>query len=112
MSIGDRGPQKSTYRHFNQPWLENKLQKIVPKPGYEESLDRIRNFIQPIQRTARYPNPKTTHHKTEKKRHFSCTQKRQATARHLARIEGQCVAMAEVILPAKLLLRNVYRLIA
>ena len=112
MSIGDRGPQKSAYRHFNQPWLENKLQKILPKPGNEQSLDRIRNFIQPIQRTARDPNPKTTHYKTEKKVISWVLKKRQATARHLARIAGQCVAMAEVILPAKLLLPNVYRLIA
>ena len=34
------------------------------------------------------------------------------TARALARIAGQCIAMAQVIFPAKLLLRNVYRLIA
>ena len=34
-----------------------------------------------------------------------------ASARILARIAGQCVAMSEVVLPAKLLLRNVYRLI-
>ena len=33
-------------------------------------------------------------------------------ARALARIAGQCVAMAQVILPAKLLLRNVYRILA
>ena len=35
----------------------------------------------------------------------------QATARMIARIAGQCVAMAEVILPAKLLLRDVYRVL-
>lgn len=35
-----------------------------------------------------------------------------STARFLARVAGQCVAMAEAIIPAKLLLRNVYRLLA
>ena len=34
------------------------------------------------------------------------------TARALARIAGKCVAMTKVILPAKLLLRNIYRLLA
>ena len=33
-------------------------------------------------------------------------------AKALARIAGQCVSMAEVIMPAKLLLRNVYRVLA
>ena len=32
------------------------------------------------------------------------------TARGLARIAGQCVSMSKCVLPAKLLLRNVYRL--
>ena len=34
-----------------------------------------------------------------------------ATARALARIAGQCVSMCKVILPSKLLLRNLYRLL-
>ena len=38
--------------------------------------------------------------------------RRDIQARALARIAGQCVAMAQVILPAKLLLRNVYRVLA
>ena len=33
------------------------------------------------------------------------------TARGLARIAGQCVSMSKCVLPAKLLLRNVYRLL-
>jgi hypothetical protein len=33
------------------------------------------------------------------------------TARCLARIAGQCVSMAKAVLPAKLLLRNIYRLL-
>jgi hypothetical protein len=35
-----------------------------------------------------------------------------ASARCLARIAGQCVSMAKAVLPAKLLLRNLYRLIS
>ena len=34
------------------------------------------------------------------------------TARNLARLIGQCVAMAKAIMPAKLLLRNAYRLLS
>ncbi len=34
------------------------------------------------------------------------------TARALARIAGQCVSMSKCVLPAKLLLRNTYRLLA
>ena len=33
------------------------------------------------------------------------------TARGLARIAGQCVSMSKCVLPTKLLLRNVYRLL-
>ena len=33
------------------------------------------------------------------------------TARALARVAGQCIAMAKVVLPGKLLLRNLYRLL-
>jgi len=33
------------------------------------------------------------------------------TARALARIAGQCISMAKAVLPAKLLLRNIYRLL-
>ena len=36
----------------------------------------------------------------------------QATARILARVAGQCVSMTKAILPGKLLLRNLYRLLA
>lgn len=36
----------------------------------------------------------------------------QVKARMLARIAGQCVSMAKAVLPAKLLLRNTYRLLA
>lgn len=39
-------------------------------------------------------------------------QKTHATARLLARIAGQCIAMTKAIIPGKLLLRNLYRLIA
>lgn len=35
-----------------------------------------------------------------------------ATARQLARIAGQCISMAKAVIPAKLLLRNVYRLLS
>ena len=38
--------------------------------------------------------------------------KGQATARSLARIAGQCISMAKCVLPAKLLLRNLYRLLS
>ena len=34
------------------------------------------------------------------------------TARHLARLIGQCIAMTKAIIPAKLLLRNSYRVLA
>ena len=37
--------------------------------------------------------------------------KGQITARALARIAGQCISMAKAVLPAKLLLRNIYRLL-
>ncbi len=37
--------------------------------------------------------------------------KDQVSARGLARVAGQCVAMATAIIPAKLLLRNIYRLL-
>ena len=37
--------------------------------------------------------------------------KQSVTARGLARIAGQCVSMSKCVLPAKLLLRNVYRLL-
>ena len=38
-------------------------------------------------------------------------QKTHVTARLLARIAGQCIAMTKVIVPGKLLLRNLYRLL-
>ena len=39
-------------------------------------------------------------------------QNNSCTKRHLARVAGQCVSMSKAILPAKLLLRNTYRLIS
>jgi ribonuclease HI len=39
-------------------------------------------------------------------------QKTHATARLLARIAGQCISMTKAIVPGKLLLRNLYRLLA
>ena len=39
-------------------------------------------------------------------------QKTHATARLLARIAGQCISMTKAIIPGKLLLRNLYRLLA
>lgn len=36
----------------------------------------------------------------------------QCTKRQLARVAGQCVSMSKAILPAKLLLRNIYRLLS
>ena len=38
--------------------------------------------------------------------------KGQATARIIARVAGQCIAMTKAIIPGKLLLRNLYRLLA
>ena len=38
-----------------------------------------------------------------------CNVDNKITARHLARIVGQCVAMTRAVLPRKLLLRNAYR---
>lgn len=37
--------------------------------------------------------------------------KRSSTARNLARITGQCISMSKAVLPGKLLLRNLYRLL-
>ena len=39
-------------------------------------------------------------------------QKTHSTARMLVRIAGQCIAMTKAIIPGKLLLRNLYRLLA
>ncbi|MES9880717.1 MAG: reverse transcriptase domain-containing protein [Sedimenticola sp.] len=38
--------------------------------------------------------------------------KKTCSKRHLARIAGQCVSMSKAVLPAKLLLRNTYRLLS
>ena len=38
--------------------------------------------------------------------------KRQISARGLAKIAGQCISMSKAIIPAKLLLRNIYRLLS
>jgi hypothetical protein len=37
--------------------------------------------------------------------------KLEVTARHLARIAGQCVAMSKAVVPAKLLLRDIYKVL-
>ena len=49
---------------------------------------------------------------TLKKEICRILKKGHATARGLAKVTGQCVSMTKAVLPAKLLLRNIYRCLA
>ena len=55
--------------------------------------------------------PKHRIHKL-KKDIGQCLKKGSIKARYLARIAGQCVSMCKAVLPGKLLLRNIYRLLS
>ena len=82
---------------------KKKKKKIVPKPLNEQGL--IGYVISSNQFNGQ-PGIRILKNNTKLKKDISrVLKKRQAPARHLTRIAGQCVAMEEVILPSKMLLR-------
>ena len=103
--------QEHTFGHPRETWLEGKLDEILPST---RKLKSWIGYILSSTMSNEEPGVKIPHSRIFRLRKDIRKLPTQwhASARILARIAGQCVAMSEVVLPANLLLRNVYRVIA